>query len=75
MAKVIQFNNKTYVEVDTITDENEAIIGEIDDDVIILDMSQICETMDTIQSIYDNLSNLCDLLGLGFPPEQDIDHD
>lgn len=75
MAKVIQFNNKTYVEVDTITDENEAIIGEIDDDVIILDMSQICETMDTIQSIYDNLSNLCDLLGLGFPPEQDINHE
>lgn len=75
MAKVIQFNNKTYVEVDTITDENEAIIGEIDDDVIILDMSQICETMDTIQSIYDNLSNLCDLLGLGFPPEQDVDHE
>lgn len=72
MAKVIQFNNKTYVETDEI---DEAIIGEIDDDVIILDMSQICETMDTIQSIYDNLSNLCDLLGLGFPPEQDIDHD
>lgn len=70
MAKVIQFNNKTYVETDEI---DEAIIGEIDDDVIILDMSQICETMDTIQSIYDNLSNLCDLLGLGFPPEQDID--
>ena len=69
MAKVIQFNNKTYVETDEI---DEAIIGEIDDDVIILDMSQICETMDTIQSIYDNLSNLCDLLGLGFPPEQDI---
>ena len=75
MAKVIQFNNKTYVEVDTITDENEAIIGEIDDDVIILDMSQICETMDTIQSIYDNLSNLCDTLGLGFPPEQDVNHE
>ena len=72
MAKVIQFNNKTYVETDEI---DEAIIGEIDDDVIILDMSQICETMDTIQSIYDNLSNLCDLLGLGFPPEQDIDHE
>ena len=70
MAKVIQFNNKTYIETDEI---DEAIIGEIDDDVIILDMSQICETMDTIQSIYDNLSNLCDLLGLGFPPEQDID--
>ena len=72
MAKVIQFNNKTYIETDEI---DEAIIGEIDDDVIILDMSQICETMDTIQSIYDNLSNLCDLLGLGFPPEQDIDHE
>lgn len=72
MAKVIQFNNKTYVETDEI---DEAIIGEIDDDVIILDMSQICETMDTIQSIYDNLSNLCDILGLGFPPEQDIDHE
>lgn len=72
MAKVIQFNNKTYVETDEI---DEAIIGEIDDDVIILDMSQICETMDTIQSIYDNLSNLCDLLGLGFPPEQDVDHE
>ena len=72
MAKVIQFNNKTYVETDEI---DEAIIGEIDDDVIILDMSQICETMDTIQSIYENLSNLCDLLGLGFPPEQDVDHE
>lgn len=72
MAKVIQFNNKTYVETDEI---DEAIIGEIDDDVIILDMSQICETMDYIQSIYDNLSNLCDLLGLGFPPEQDVDHE
>lgn len=72
MAKVIQFNNKTYVETDEI---DEAIIGEIDDDVIILDMSQICETMDTIQSIYDNLSNLCDLLGLGFPPEQDVNHE
>ena len=72
MAKVIQFNNKTYIETDEI---DEAIIGEIDDDVIILDMSQICETMDTIQSIYDNLSNLCDLLGLGFPPEQDINHE
>ena len=72
MAKVIQFNNKTYVETDEI---DEAIIGEIDDDVIILDMSQICETMDTIQSIYDNLSNLCDILGLGFPPEQDVDHE
>lgn len=72
MAKVIQFNNKTYIETDEI---DEAIIGEIDDDVIILDMSQICETMDTIQSIYDNLSNLCDLLGLGFPPEQDVDHE
>ena len=71
MAKVIQFNNKTYVE----TDENEVISGEIDDDVIILDMSQICETMDTIQSIYENLSNLCDLLGLGFPPEQDVNHE
>lgn len=70
MAKVIKFNNKTYVETDEI---DEAIIGEIDDDVIILDMSQICETMDTIQSIYDNLSNLCDLLGLGFPPEQNPD--
>ena len=72
MAKVIQFNNKTYVETDEI---DEAIIGEIDDDVIILDMSQICETMDTIQSIYDNLSNLCDILGLGFPPEQDVNHE
>lgn len=72
MAKVIQFNNKTYVETDEI---DEAIIGEVDDDVIILDMSQICKTMDTIQSIYDNLSNLCDLLGLGFPPEQDVDHE
>lgn len=72
MAKVIQFNNKTYVETDEI---DEAIIGEIDDDVIILDMSQICETMDYIQSIYDNLSNLCDLLGLGFPPEQDVNHE
>lgn len=72
MAKVIQFNNKTYIETDEI---DEAIIGEVDDDVIILDMSQICETMDTIQSIYDNLSNLCDLLGLGFPPEQDVDHE
>ena len=72
MAKVIQFNNKTYVETDEI---DEAIIGEIDDDVIILDMSQICETMDTIQSIYENLSNLCDLLGLGFPPEQDVNHE
>ena len=72
MAKVIKFNNKTYVETDEI---DEAIIGEIDDDVIILDMSQICETMDTIQSIYDNLSNLCDVLGLGFPPEQDVNHE
>ena len=72
MAKVIKFNNKTYIETDEI---DEAIIGEIDDDVIILDMSQICETMDYIQSIYDNLSNLCDLLGLGFPPEQDVDHE
>ena len=72
MAKVIKFNNKTYVETDDI---DEAIIGEIDDDVIILDMSQICESMDTIQTIYDNLSNLCDVLGLGFPPEQDINHD
>ena len=69
MAKVIKFNNKTYVE----TDENEVVSGEIDDDVQVLDMSQICESMDSIQSIYDNLSNLCDLLGLGFPPEQDID--
>ena len=72
MAKVIQFNNKTYVETDNV---DEVVSGEIDDDVIILDMSAICETMDTIQSIYDNLSNLCDTLGLGFPPEQDIDHD
>ena len=71
MAKVIKFNNKTYVE----TDENEVVSGEIDDDVQVLDMSQICESMDSIQSIYENLSNLCDLLGLGFPPEQDIDHE
>jgi len=72
MAKVIKFNNKTYVETDNV---DEAIIGEIDDDIQVLDMSAICESMDSIQSIYDNLSNLCDLLGLGFPPEQDIDHD
>lgn len=72
MAKVIKFNNKTYVETDEI---DEAIIGEVDDDVQVLDMSAICESMDSIQSIYDNLSNLCDILGLGFPPEQDINHD
>ena len=71
MAKVIKFNGKTYVE----TDNDEIISGEIDDDVQVLDMSQICESMDSIQSIYDNLSNLCDILGLGFPPEQDINHD
>ena len=75
MAKVIKFNGKTYVEVNTITDENEIISGEVDDDIQVLDMSAICESMDSIQSIYDNLSNLCDILGLGFPPEQDIDHD
>lgn len=72
MAKVIKFNNKTYIETDEI---DEAIIGEIDDDVQVLDMSAICESMDNIQSIYDNLSNLCDILGLGFPPEQDVDHE
>ena len=71
MAKVIKFNGKTYVE----TNESEVVSDEIDDDVQILDMSAICESMDSIQSIYDNLSNLCDILGLGFPPEQDIDHD
>lgn len=71
MAKVIRFNNKTYVE----TDENNVVSGEIDDDVQVLDMSAICESMDSIQSIYDNLSNLCDILGLGFPPEQDVNHD
>lgn len=75
MAKVIKFNGKTYVEVKTITDENEVVSGEIDDDIQVLDMSAICESMDNIQSIYDNLSNLCDILGLGFPPEQDIDHE
>ena len=68
MAKVIRFKDKTYVE----TDESEVVSGEIDDDVQILDMNAICETMDNIQSIYENLSNLCDVLGLGFPPEQDI---
>lgn len=72
MAKVIKFNNKTYIETDEI---DEAIIGEVDDDIQVLDMSQICESMDSIQSIYDNLSNLCDILGLGFPPEQDVNHD
>ena len=72
MAKVIKFNNKTYIETDEI---DEAIIGEVDDDVQVLDMSQICESMDNIQSIYDNLSNLCDILGLGFPPEQDVNHE
>lgn len=72
MAKVIKFNNKTYVETDNV---DEAIIGEVDNDVQVLDMSAICESMDSIQSIYDNLSNLCDILGLGFPPEQDINHD
>lgn len=71
MAKVIKFNGKTYVE----TDESEVVSGEIDDDIQVLDMSQICESMDNIQSIYDSLSNLCDILGLGFPPEQDIDHE
>lgn len=75
MAKVIKFNGKTYVEVNTITDENEVVSGEVDDDIQVLDMNAICESMDNIQSIYDNLSNLCDILGLGFPPEQDIDHD
>ena len=75
MAKVIKFNGKTYVEVNTITDENEVVSGEIDDDIQVLDMSAICESMDNIQSIYENLSNLCDILGLGFPPEQDIDHE
>lgn len=68
MAKVIKFNGKTYVE----TDENEVVCGEVDDDIQVLDMNSICESMDNIQSIYDNLSNLCDILGLGFPPEQDI---
>lgn len=72
MAKVIKFNGKTYVEVKTITDENEVVCGEVDDDIQVLDMNSICESMDNIQSIYDNLSNLCDILGLGFPPEQDI---
>ena len=75
MAKVIKFNGKTYVEVKTITDENEVVSGEVDDDIQVLDMSAICESMDNIQSIYDNLSNLCDILGLGFPPEQDINHE
>ena len=75
MAKVIKFNGKTYVEVNTMTDESEVVSGEVDDDIQVLDMSAICESMDNIQSIYDNLSNLCDILGLGFPPEQDIDHD
>ena len=75
MAKVIKFNGKTYVEVNTITDENEVVSGEVDDDIQVLDMNAICESMDNIQSIYDNLSNLCDILGLGFPPEQDINHE
>ena len=75
MAKVIKFNGKTYVEVKTITDENEVVSGEVDDDIQVLDMNAICESMDNIQSIYDNLSNLCDILGLGFPPEQDINHE
>ena len=74
MAKVIKFNGKTYVETDG-TDTDNIVSGEIDDDVQILDMNSICESMDNIQSIYDNLSNLCDILGLGFPPEQDINHD
>ena len=74
MAKVIKFNGKTYVETDG-TDTNNIVSGEIDDDVQVLDMNSICESMDNIQSIYDNLSNLCDILGLGFPPEQDINHD
>ena len=72
MAKVIKFNGKTYVETDG-TDTDNIISGEIDDDVQVLDMSAICESMDSIQSIYDNLSNLCDILGLGFPPEQNPD--
>jgi hypothetical protein len=72
MAKVIKFNGKTYVETDNV---DEVVSGEIDDDVQILDMNSICESMDSIQSIYENLSNLCDILGLGFPPEQDINHD
>ena len=71
MEKVIKFNRRTYIE----TDENNIVSGEIDDDVQVLDMNSICESMDNIQSIYDNLSNLCDILGLGFPPEQDIDHE
>ena len=74
MAKVIKFNGKTYVETDG-TDTDNIVSGEIDDDVQILDMNSICESMDNIQSIYDNLSNLCDILGLGFPPEQDVDHE
>lgn len=73
MAKVIKFNGKTYVEVNTITDNvDELVSGEVDDDIQVLDMNAICESMDNIQSIYNNLSNLCDILGLGFPPEQDI---
>lgn len=69
MAKVIKFNGKTYVETDN---ADEVVSGEVDDDIQVLDMSAICESMDNIQSIYENLSNLCDILGLGFPPEQDI---
>ena len=73
MAKVIKFNGKTYVEASAITDNvDEVVSGEVDDDIQVLDMNSICESMDNIQSIYDNLSNLCDILGLGFPPEQDI---
>lgn len=72
MAKVIKFNGKTFIETDN---ADELVSGEIDDDIQVLDMSAICESMDNIQSIYDNLSNLCDILGLGFPPEQDVDHE
>lgn len=75
MAKVIKFNGKTYVETDGIDTDNNIVSGEVDDDIQVLDMSAICESMDNIQSIYDNLSNLCDILGLGFPPEQDINHE
>ena len=75
MAKVIKFNGKTYVETDGIDTDNNIVSGEVDDDIQVLDMNSICESMDNIQSIYDNLSNLCDILGLGFPPEQDIDHE
>ena len=74
MAKVIKFNGRTYIETDG-TDTDNIVSGEIDDDIQVLDMNSICESMDSIQSIYDNLSNLCDILGLGFPPEQDINHD